>query len=101
MFRNALFGQVGVQVYFQSRWKAYDYSPSTQQFFVQDHFTIRNTPVVDVFLSADIKTVGVFFKMAYVNQFLPQNGYFCHALLRRPAPPPPVRPALAVLQLGT
>ncbi|MBT9395387.1 putative porin [Hymenobacter sp. NST-14] len=76
VFRNALFGQVGVQGYFQSRWKAYDYSPSTQQFFVQDHFTIRNTPVVDVFLSADIKTVSIFFKMAYVNQFLPQNGYF-------------------------
>ena len=75
VFRNALFGQVGVQGYFQSRWKAYDYSPSTQQFFIQDHFTIRNTPVVDVFLSADIKTVSIFFKMAYVNQ-LPENGYF-------------------------
>ncbi len=76
VFRNALFGQVGVQAYFQSRWKAYDYSPSTQQFFVQDHFTIRNTPMVDVFVNADIKTVGVFFKMAYINQFLPQNGYY-------------------------
>ncbi|WP_165768339.1 putative porin [Hymenobacter amundsenii] len=76
VFKNALFGQVGVQAYFQSRWKAYDYSPSTQQFFVQDHFTIRNTPVVDVFVNADIKTVGVFFKMAYVNQFVPQNGYY-------------------------
>ncbi|MFD2785483.1 putative porin [Hymenobacter rubripertinctus] len=76
VFRNALFGQVGVQGYFQSRWQAYDYSPSTQQFFVQDHFTIRNVPVVDVFMSADIKTVGVFVKVAYVNQFLPQNGYF-------------------------
>ncbi|NVO85273.1 putative porin [Hymenobacter terrestris] len=76
LFKKALFGQVGVQSYYQSRWKAYDYSPSTQQFFVQDHFTIRSVPVADVFLSADIKTVGVFLKMAYINQFLPQNGYF-------------------------
>ncbi|WP_176909462.1 putative porin [Hymenobacter lapidiphilus] len=76
LFKKALFGQVGVQGYYQSRWKAYDYSPSTQQFFVQDHFTIRSVPVADVFLNADIKTVGVFLKMAYINQFLPPNGYF-------------------------
>ncbi|TGD79308.1 putative porin [Hymenobacter wooponensis] len=76
VFKKALFGQFGVQTYFQSRWKPYDYNPTTQQFFFQDHFTIRNTPIADVFLSADIKTVNVFFKMAYVNQFLPQSGYF-------------------------
>lgn len=76
VFKKALLTQVGVQGYFQSRWKAYDYSPSTQQFYLQDHFTIRNTPLVDVFLSGDIKTVGVFLKMAYVNQFLPQSGYY-------------------------
>ncbi|WP_188558949.1 putative porin [Hymenobacter glacieicola] len=76
VFKKALLGQIGAQAYFQSRWKAYDYSPSTQQFYLQDHFTIRNTPLVDVFLSGDIKTVGVFLKMAYVNQFLPQSGYY-------------------------
>ncbi|TGE05990.1 putative porin [Hymenobacter fodinae] len=76
VFKKALFGQFGVQAYFQSRWKPYDYNPTTQQFFFQDHFTIRNTPIADVFVSADIKTVNVFFKMAYVNQFLPQSGYY-------------------------
>ncbi|WP_175470816.1 putative porin [Hymenobacter psychrophilus] len=75
LFKNALFGQVGVQGYYQSRWQAYDYSPSTQQFFVQNHFTIRSVPVADVFINADIKTVGVFLKLAYVNQ-LPESGYF-------------------------
>lgn len=76
VFKKALLTQAGVQAYFQSRWKPYDYSPSTQQFYLQDHFTIRNTPLVDVFVSGDIKTVGVFLKMAYVNQFLPQSGYY-------------------------
>ncbi len=76
LFKKALFGQVGVETYFQSRWKAYDYSPSTQQFFVQDHFTVRNYPLVDVFLTGDIKTVTVFLKMAYLNQGLLHNGYF-------------------------
>ncbi|ALD20812.1 hypothetical protein AM218_05735 [Hymenobacter sp. DG25A] len=76
LFKKALFGQVGVETYFQSRWKAYAYNPSTQQFFVQDHFTVRSYPLVDVFLTGDIKTVTVFLKMAYLNQGLLHNGYF-------------------------
>ena len=76
VFKKALFTQIGVETYFQSRYRPYDYDPSTQQFFVQDHFTSRSFAVADVFLTADIKTVSVFLKMAYVNQGLPRNGYF-------------------------
>ncbi len=76
IFGKALFSQVGAEVYYQSRFRAYDYSPSTQQFYIQDHFTIRNYPIVDVFFVADIKTVSVFLKMAYVNQGLGANGYY-------------------------
>ncbi|MCB2410475.1 putative porin [Hymenobacter lucidus] len=78
LFKKALFGQIGAEVYYQSRFKGYDYSPSTQQFYVQDNFTIRNYSVVDVFLITDIKTVSFFLKVAYVNQGLYDfgNGYF-------------------------
>lgn len=76
LFKKALFGQAGVETYYQGRWRAYDYSPSTQQFFVQDHFTVRSYPLVDVFVSGDIKTVTFFVKLAYVNQGLYRNGYF-------------------------
>lgn len=76
IFKNALFTQAGIETYFQSRYTPYDYDPSTQQFFVQDHFTSRSFAVADVFLTADIKTVSVFLKMAYVNQNLPRAGYF-------------------------
>ncbi|WP_165370388.1 putative porin [Hymenobacter persicinus] len=76
IFKKALFSQVGVEMYYQSKFRGYAYSPSTQQFYLQDHFTIRNYPLVDVYFSADIKTVSLFLKMAYVNQFLPENGYF-------------------------
>ncbi|MCC2546277.1 putative porin [Hymenobacter sp. BT175] len=76
LFKKALFGQVGADVYFQSRWRAYDYSPSTQQFYLQDEFTIRGYPVVGAFLTADIKTVSIFLKGAYLNQGLGGNGYF-------------------------
>ncbi|GGF07064.1 putative porin [Hymenobacter cavernae] len=76
VFKNALFGQIGAQMYYQSRFRGYDYNPNTQQFYVQDHFTIRNYALFDVFLNADIKTVGVFLKMAYINQGLYRDGYF-------------------------
>jgi len=76
IFRKALFGQIGAEVYYQSSYQAYQYSPSTQQFYLQNTFTIRSYPVVNVFLAADVKTVGVFVKVAYLNQGLDGNGYF-------------------------
>ena len=76
IFNKALFNQVGMEVYYQSAFRAFDYSPSTQQFYQQNHFTIRNYPVVDLFLTADIKAVSVFLKVAYLNQGVLYNGYF-------------------------
>ncbi|MCB2377168.1 putative porin [Hymenobacter sp. BT635] len=78
LFKKALFGQIGAEVYYQSRFKGYGYSPSNQQFYVQDRFTSRNFAVADVFLITDIKTVSVFLKVAYVNQgfYSFGNGYF-------------------------
>ncbi|WP_400190761.1 putative porin [Hymenobacter sp. B81] len=76
LFKKALFSQVGIETYYQSRWRPYDYSPSTQQFFVQDYFTAGGFPVVDAFVTADIKTVSVFLKMAHANQGLGRLGYF-------------------------
>jgi hypothetical protein len=76
IFRKALFSQTGIEVYSQSAYRAFDYSPSTQQFFQQNTFTIGAYPVVDAFFSADIKAVSVFLKVAYVNQGLDRDGYF-------------------------
>jgi hypothetical protein len=76
IFRKALFSQVGIETYFQSRYRAFDYSPSTQQFYQQDNFTIRSYPIADVFFVADIKSVSVFLKFAYVNQGIQGDGYF-------------------------
>jgi hypothetical protein len=76
IFRKALFSQVGAEMFYHSTYKAFDYSPSTQQFYQQDHFTIRNYAVANVFFVADIKAVSVFLKMAYINQGVLHNGYF-------------------------
>ncbi|SFP93285.1 putative porin [Hymenobacter arizonensis] len=76
IFRKALFSQVGAEMYYQSRYRAFNYNPSTQQFYQQDNFTIRNYPIVDVFFSADIKAVTVYLKVAHVNQGIMYDGYF-------------------------
>ncbi|HLK97081.1 MAG TPA: putative porin, partial [Hymenobacter sp.] len=76
LFKQALFGQVGAEVYYQSTWRPYDYSVSTQQFYAQNTFKAANFAVADVFVSGDIRTVAVFLKVAYVNQGIGRNGYF-------------------------
>lgn len=83
LFRNALFGQVGAEVLLQDDFYADRYMPATQQFFIQDiselsksKFLVPSYPLVDVFVTADIKSFSIFAKMAHVNQGFPRNGYF-------------------------
>ncbi|WP_266205670.1 putative porin [Pontibacter kalidii] len=76
LFREALFLQVGVQGTYASEYYGYGYMPVTQQFFVQDAYTVQGYPVADVFLNADIKTVNVFLKMSHINQGLSDPYYF-------------------------
>lgn len=76
VFGNALFAQVGGELYYQSRFRGYGYAPSTQQFYVQDRFTIANYAIANVFVAADISSASVFLKVAYLNQGFPSDGYF-------------------------
>jgi len=76
LFKNALYGQFGLQAYLPSGYYADAYMPVTQQFFVQDAFKLDTYPVIDVFLTADIKSLNVFLKMSHVNEGLWQPGYF-------------------------
>ncbi|MGI4762664.1 MAG: putative porin [Janthinobacterium lividum] len=76
VFGNALFAQVGGELYYQSRFRGYNYAPSTQQFYVQDRFTIGNYALANVFVAADISSASIFLKVAYLNQGLSSDGYF-------------------------
>jgi len=76
VFGHALFAQVGAELYYQSRFQGYGYAPSTQQFYVQDSFTMQNFAVANVFVAADISSASIFVKVAYVNQGLVSDGYF-------------------------
>ncbi|MEJ8756598.1 putative porin [Pontibacter sp. H259] len=76
IFKKALYGQLGVEMYLPSGYRPDAYMPVTQQFYLQDFYTTKAYPVFDVFLTADIKTVNVFVKMAHVNYDIWEPGYY-------------------------
>jgi hypothetical protein len=76
IFKEALFGQFGVEMYLPSGYRADAYMPVTQQFHLQNSFSTKTYPVLDVFVNADIKTMNVFVKMAHVNYDLWEPGYY-------------------------
>jgi hypothetical protein len=76
LFKKALFGQVGFEAFAMDDFKADAYNPVLQQFYLQNSFTVPTYPVVDFFITADIKNFNVFLKMAHLNQGFPHNGYF-------------------------
>nr|WP_255487972.1 putative porin [Pontibacter sp. KCTC 32443] len=76
IFKKALYGQLGVEMYLPSGYRADAYMPVTQQFYLQNNLTTKTYPVFDVFINADIKTVNVFVKMAHVNYDIWEPGYY-------------------------
>jgi hypothetical protein len=76
LFRRALVGQFGVQVYTPTAYYADAYMPVTQQFHLQNEFRIESYPLADVFVAADIKSVNVFLKMSNIASNITAPGYF-------------------------
>ncbi len=76
IFKQALYGQIGVELNMPTAYQPDAWMPVTQQFYLQNVLTTKNYPVFDVFLNADIKTVNVFVKMAHVNYGIWEPGYF-------------------------
>ncbi len=80
LFRQALFGQIGLDIYGQSDTRALAWQPATGQFYVPAPGTVgdarlRAYPVVDAFAAVDISSVNIFLKIANAAQGLPRAGY--------------------------
>jgi len=75
LFKKALFGQAGIETYINDNYYADAYNPALQQFVLQNNFEVKKYPVVDVFITADIKSFNLFLKFAHVNQGYPAAGY--------------------------
>ncbi|QEC52619.1 putative beta-barrel porin [Anseongella ginsenosidimutans] len=80
-YRNKLFGvldfQLGVDVRYFTETEAYSYAPELGRFFVDDNAkTIGDYPIVDLFLTADLRRTRFLVKFDHANQGFPERGYY-------------------------
>ncbi|MEO8712578.1 MAG: putative porin [Parafilimonas sp.] len=73
-FKN-LFLSTGVEVRYNTAYKADDYSPLTGQFVFQDTSTISNLPDINLFLNFRIKSFKGFVRVENLNTINPSNGF--------------------------
>lgn len=76
LVRNILQLQLGAQVRLYDAFSAYAYMPSTQVFYLQDNYTTRQYPYLDLYLSARIRPVSFFVKMENMLQGLVGPDYY-------------------------
>lgn len=75
-FNSALLARFGLQWRYFSTYKAPDYDPVTQQFYLQDSFTVPGYLLADLYLDFKIGDGRLFFKLRHVDQDIQAGGYF-------------------------
>ncbi|WP_233509692.1 putative porin [Pedobacter chinensis] len=75
-FFKVLKANVGFDVRYNSEYANYSYSPATAQFYVGSDRVFKSTPIVDVFIKANLKRANLFLKYDYINQGLFSPGYY-------------------------
>ena len=69
--------QIGFDVFYNTAYYANAYNPATRMFFLQNDRLIGNYPLVDPFVSGEIKRAIIFAKYEHANQDLfTLNGYY-------------------------
>lgn len=76
LFKKALLLNAGFDITYNTPYKANAYAPVTSQFYLQDQITTGNYPFLDIFISAQVKTVRIFVKLRNTNQRWPNVPYF-------------------------
>ncbi|HOG73155.1 MAG TPA: hypothetical protein PK839_10245, partial [Tenuifilaceae bacterium] len=76
LVKNVLTGQLGISVFYRTKFYADSYNPSTGQFINQREKKIGNYPFADVFANFKWKRANIFLKFEHVNQGLFSNEYF-------------------------
>ncbi len=70
VFKRAMLLHMGFDLRYNSNYKANGYSPAIGQFYLQDASTLTFYPMMDVFITAQIKRVRFFINVQHVNQGL-------------------------------
>lgn len=80
-YRNKLFNvldfQLGADVRYFTETEAYSYAPELGRFYVDDNpKMIGEYPVVDLFLTANLRRTRFLVKFDHANQGFPERGYY-------------------------
>jgi hypothetical protein len=67
---------LGVDIYYNTSFKGYNYSPALAQFCIQDNETIGNYPLMDAFLNIRLKRTRFFFKLQHFNSKWFEQRYY-------------------------
>ena len=70
--------ETGIDVHWKSSYLADAYDPVTQQFYLQNEFTVYSYPIIDLFLNFRIKSFSAFLKFSHCNEswLAPAPSYF-------------------------
>ncbi len=79
VFKGKLMTKIGLDIRYNTNYKAYGYFPLTGQFHLQNAATLKFYPVMDVYVSFRIKTVRLFLIFNHVNQGLFRDRGYFHA----------------------
>ena len=67
---------LGFDIYYNTSFNGYEYSPALSQFYVQSGAQIGNYPLMDAFLKIRIKRTRFFFKLQHFNSSWFEQRYY-------------------------
>lgn len=79
-FKTGWMIQTGVEVRYNSSYRANAFRPEIGQFVIQDSLSIGNYPVVDLFLAIKVKRTRLFARFEHANQGFPRPNVFATPL---------------------
>lgn len=79
LFKNALELQIGVDLFYHTKFYSDNYMPSIMQFYNQRTYKTGSYPKVDVFLNLHIKRAMLFVKYEHLNYTIRKNGNYFSA----------------------
>jgi hypothetical protein len=67
---------LGVDIYYNTLFKGYNYSPALAQFYTQENLAIGNFPLMDAFLNIQLKRIRFFVKLQHFNSQWSEQNYY-------------------------
>ncbi|MDR0544237.1 MAG: putative porin [Odoribacteraceae bacterium] len=75
-FKKALAVQAGIDLFYNTAFRAPAYNPATMQFHQQDKQKTGNYPKVDLFVTLRVKRADIFIKYEHASQYIANRNYF-------------------------